>query len=67
MLDDKDRIFQNLYGQTSPTLSAAKKRGDWKGAKTFVKKGRDWIVNEVLASGLRGRGGAGFSTGRKWS
>ena len=67
MLENKDRIFQNLYGQESWNLAAAKKRGDWKEAKTFVKKGRDWIVNEVLASGLRGRGGAGFSTGRKWS
>lgn len=29
--------------------------------------GRDWIVNEVKASGLRGRGGAGFPSGLKWS
>lgn len=67
MLEDKDRIFQNLYGQGSWQLSAAKKRGDWKDAKDFIDKGREWIVNEVLASRLRGRGGAGFSTGRKWS
>ncbi len=67
MLDNKNRIFQNLYGVKSPSLEAARKRGDWVAADTFVQKGRQWIVNEVLASGLRGRGGAGFSTGRKWS
>jgi len=29
--------------------------------------GRDWIINEVKGSGLRGRGGAGFPSGLKWS
>lgn len=29
--------------------------------------GRDWIINEIKASGLRGRGGAGFPSGLKWS
>ncbi len=67
MLEDKDRIFHNLYGQESWHLDAALKRGDWRDTAKYVKKGRDWIVKEVLASGLRGRGGAGFSTGRKWS
>lgn len=67
MLADKDRIFHNLYGQGSWHLDAARARGDWKDVVKYIQKGRDWIVNEVLASGLRGRGGAGFSTGRKWS
>ena len=67
MLQDKDRIFHNLYGQESWHLDAALNRGDWKDAAGYIQKGRDWIINEVLASGLRGRGGAGFSTGRKWS
>ena len=30
-------------------------------------QGRDWIIDEVKKSELRGRGGAGFSTGLKWS
>ena len=29
--------------------------------------GSDWIINEIKASGLRGRGGAGFPSGLKWS
>ena len=67
MLTDKDRIFTNLYGLQSPGLEAAKKRGAWDGTKFLLEQGRDWIVNEMKASGLRGRGGAGFSTGLKWS
>jgi NADH-quinone oxidoreductase subunit F len=67
MLADKDRIFTNLYGQFDWRLAGAKKRGDWDGTKELIRKGREWIVNEVKASGLRGRGGAGFPTGLKWS
>jgi len=67
MLADKDRIFTNLYGYQSFGLTAAKARGDWDGTKAILEKGADWIVNEMKASGLRGRGGAGFPTGLKWS
>ena len=67
MLSDQDRIFTNLYGFQSFGLSAARARGDWAGAREFILKGRDWIVSEIKESGLRGRGGAGFSTGLKWS
>jgi NADH-quinone oxidoreductase subunit F len=67
MLADKDRIFTNLYGQHDWHLAGARARGDWDGTKELILKGRDWIVNEVKASGLRGRGGAGFPTGLKWS
>lgn len=67
MLADKDRIFTNLYGHQSPGIEAAMKRGDWDGTKGLIEKGRDWIINEMKESGLRGRGGAGFPTGLKWS
>ena len=67
MLADKDRIFTNLYGRHSPGLKAAQMRGAWDGTKFLIDKGRDWIINEMKASGLRGRGGAGFPTGLKWS
>jgi NADH-quinone oxidoreductase subunit F len=67
VLDDKDRIFRNLYGLEDWSLKAATKRGAWDGTKKLIDKGRDWIVEEVKASGLRGRGGAGFPTGLKWS
>ena len=67
MLSDKDRIFTNLYGLHDWGLEGAKLRGAWLDTKSFIDKGRDWIVNEIKASGLRGRGGAGFPTGLKWS
>ena len=67
MLADSDRIFTNLYGQADWGLAGARARGDWDGTKDLILKGREWIVEEVKKSQLRGRGGAGFSTGMKWS
>src|SRR3546814_621251 len=67
MLQDKDRIFTNLYGLHDPGLEGARRRGDWDDTKALIAKGRDGIVEEMKASGLRGRGGAGFPTGLKWS
>ena len=67
MLRDEDRIYTNLYGFEAWALKSAKARGDWDGTKAILGKGRDWIVEETKKAGLRGRGGAGFSAGLKWS
>ncbi len=67
MLDDKDRIFTNLYGIHNWTLEGAYRRGDWDNTAAIIGRGRDAIIDEMKASGLRGRGGAGFPTGMKWS
>ncbi|MCT4635445.1 MAG: NADH-quinone oxidoreductase subunit NuoF [Rickettsiales bacterium] len=67
MLKEEDRIFTNLHGLKGLGISVAKERGDWSETAKVLSKGREWIVEQVKASGLRGRGGAGFSTGMKWS
>ncbi len=66
-LQDKDRIFTNVYGFQDWGLKAAQKRGDWDNTKALIARGNDAIIDEMKASGLRGRGGAGFPTGLKWS
>ena len=67
MLKDEDRIFTNLYGWGDSGLKGAKARGDWSNTAKLLKLGHDEIVERIKASGLRGRGGAGFPTGLKWS
>ncbi|MBO0742274.1 MAG: NADH-quinone oxidoreductase subunit NuoF, partial [Hyphomicrobiaceae bacterium] len=66
-LSDQDRIFKNLYGFQDWKLAGARARGAWDNTKALIDKGHDWIINEIKSSGLRGRGGAGFPTGLKWS
>ena len=67
MLEDKDRIFKNLYGYHDWGLKGGRARGAWDGTKDILARGRDALINEMKASGQRGRGGAGFPTGMKWS
>ena len=66
-LHDKDRIFTNVYGFQPWTLDAAIMRGDWDDTRALMARGQDAIIDIVKASALRGRGGAGFPTGTKWS
>jgi NADH dehydrogenase (ubiquinone) flavoprotein 1 len=66
-LKDQDRIFTNLYRDSSPWIDGALKRGDWYMTKDILQNGPDWIINEIKKSGLRGRGGAGFPSGMKYS
>ncbi|RHZ44645.1 hypothetical protein Glove_714g1 [Diversispora epigaea] len=66
-LKDEDRIFTNLYLRHDFRLKGSKQRGDWYKTKEILLKGHEWILKEVKESGLRGRGGAGFPTGLKWS
>jgi NADH-quinone oxidoreductase subunit F len=66
-LADRDRIFTNLYGRHDWRLEAARGRGAWNATADMVRYGPDWIIEQVKAAGLRGRGGAGFAAWQKWS
>ena len=59
-------IFSNLYGKNDESIKGALKRGDWKNINKILKLDKQDIINQIKDSGLRGRGGAGFSTGMKW-
>ncbi len=66
-LGDADRIFRNLYGFGDRSLAGARARGAWDGTAGILAREREGIIGEVKNSGLRGRGGAGFPAGLKWS
>ena len=66
MIKKENLIFTNLYGSFDSSINSAAKRGDWKNTKKLLKLGKQEIINKIKDSGLRGRGGAGFSTGMKW-
>ena len=66
-LSDQDRIFTNVYCDQSPFIKDSLKRGDWHRTKDIISMGHDWVIDEIKASGLRGRGGAGFPSGLKYS
>ena len=67
MLNEKDKVFQNLHGFQEPFIEGALKRGSWSNTKEILSKDQNDIIELVKSSQLRGRGGAGFSTGLKWS
>jgi len=67
MLKDTDRIFNNLYGQHTINFKTAITLGDFKQLKEILTQGSSFIINEVKNSNIKGRGGAGFPTGMKWS
>jgi NADH-quinone oxidoreductase subunit F len=66
-LNHPDTIFKNIYGFNPKDIDSCKKRGQWSDVKNILDRGPENIIEEVKKSGLRGRGGAGFSAGMKWS
>ena len=67
MLAAKDKIFTNLNGERGWRLAAARARGDWRHTRHFLRMQPEEIIAQITKSGLKGRGGAGFATGLKWS
>ena len=67
MISKKNIIFNDIYGFKGNSIHKSIERGDWDNTKALLDKGSEWIIEEVKSSELRGRGGAGFPTGLKWS
>jgi NADH-quinone oxidoreductase subunit F len=67
ILEDKDRIFTNIYGLQDWGLEGAKIRGCWNATREMLQQTPEWICDQIKESGLRGRGGGGFPTGLKWT
>ena len=67
ILEDKDRIFTNIYGLQDWGLEGAKARGCWNLTREMLGQTHEWVCEQVRESGLRGRGGGGFVTGFKWT
>ncbi|MGD0548355.1 MAG: NADH-quinone oxidoreductase subunit NuoE, partial [Terracidiphilus sp.] len=64
---DEVKIVSQRFGKGAAKIDKYIKLGGYESAKKSLAQGPDWIINEMKASGLRGRGGAGFPTGMKWS
>ncbi len=64
---DEVKIVTSRFGKGAAKIDRYLELGGYEAAKKCLAQGSDWIVEEMKASGLRGRGGAGFSTGMKWS
>lgn len=61
------RIALHGCGSINPEkIEEALGAGAFKGLERALQMDRQDVINEILASGLRGRGGGGFPTGRKW-
>ena len=67
MISMNNIIFNDIYGFKGNSIHKSIERGDWDNTKALLDKGSEWIIEEVKSSELRGRGGAGFPTGLKWS
>jgi NADH-quinone oxidoreductase subunit F len=67
--DGQVKIALRNCGFMDPeNIDEAESRGAYQAIKKIAKQqlSQDEVIDEILASGLRGRGGAGFPTGKKW-
>ncbi|MDI9358848.1 MAG: NADH-quinone oxidoreductase subunit NuoF [Phycisphaerales bacterium] len=63
----KKLLLQNIHIEGIRNYDIYRKNGGYTSVEKALKMTPDAIVEEVKQSGLRGRGGAGFPTGMKWS
>lgn len=61
------KIVTSRFGLGAAEIDRYIELGGYQSARQAIEKGPEWIIAEMKASNLRGRGGAGFPTGMKWS
>src|ERR1039458_8336788 len=64
---DEVKIVSKRFGQGARSLDRYLELDGYKAVQKALGMGAEAVINEVKNSGLRGRGGAGFNTGLKWS
>src|SRR5450759_1548885 len=64
---DEVKVVSKRFGMGATNLDRYLELDGYKAVQKAISMGPDAIINEVKASNLRGRGGAGFPTGMKWS
>ncbi len=64
---DEVRVVSLRFGKGATNIDKYIELGGYESARKALALGPDGIINEMKASGLRGRGGAGFPTGMKWT
>jgi len=64
---DEVRIISSRFGQGAAEIDRYIELGGYQSVRQAMEQGPDWIIAQMKASNLRGRGGAGFPTGMKWS
>lgn len=64
---DEVKIVSRRFGMGAADIDRYIELDGYKAVQMGIEQGPEWIVNTMKASGLRGRGGAGFPTGMKWS
>jgi NADH-quinone oxidoreductase subunit F len=64
---DEVKVVSRRFGIGATNIDRYVELDGYKAVQKALAMDSDAIINEVKNSGLRGRGGAGFSTGMKWS
>jgi NADH-quinone oxidoreductase subunit F len=64
---DEVRVVSRRFGKGAADIEKYLEMDGYQSARKAIENGSEWIINEMKGSGLRGRGGAGFPTGLKWS
>ena len=64
---DEVKLLSKRFGMGATDIDRYIELGGYQSLRKAIENGPEWVINEMKASGLRGRGGAGFPTGMKWS